>query len=503
MNNKWVLIFVSTLILLPATLFADGYQVYFGNIHSHTGVSDGEKSPAVAYAYARDTAKLDFFAVTDHEEQIGQNIFEHEWDEIKDAANATQVAGKYVTLYGYEWGSPLNGHLNFFMQDHKYTDLLIYLLPVSLLWNEFKDDPPVLGQFNHPKASDNNWNDFEYDARADQGISLMEVREPYTASDDSEAHEKAYIRALDKGWHISAVANQDNHGADWGAKNEHRTAVWTDVFTREGVLAALQAGHCYSTLEKNMVFWFSCDGFIMGDTSPVRDMNCTVMVDDPDVSETVSSIEVVTRGGLLVWNVLNPAKGVEQYFTLHADTASSNYFYARVLMSNGTRAWSGPIYYKEGGPKPDGGTFDSGFKDGGASDASSVDGGLADASAPDGGHADGSDIDSGLPDGGVEQDGGTVQDAGTEQDSGVAEDAATSEDAAASNDAAIPVDAGSPDDSGIGQDVLVADSGITPDGGTGSPDGQIGVDGAAPEDSGLESTEVVVGCSCSVVSIER
>jgi hypothetical protein len=44
-----------------------GYDVYYGNLHSHTGYSDGVQTPSDAYFYARYTAPtpLDFLAVTD------------------------------------------------------------------------------------------------------------------------------------------------------------------------------------------------------------------------------------------------------------------------------------------------------------------------------------------------------------------------------------------------------------------------------------------------------
>lgn len=46
-------------------------RVYFGNLHSHTGFTDGSRTPAYAYDYARYVAKLDFLGVTEH-----SNLFE-------------------------------------------------------------------------------------------------------------------------------------------------------------------------------------------------------------------------------------------------------------------------------------------------------------------------------------------------------------------------------------------------------------------------------------------
>jgi len=40
--------------------------VFFGNLHSHTALSDGSGTPAEAYEHARDVAGLDFLAITEH-----------------------------------------------------------------------------------------------------------------------------------------------------------------------------------------------------------------------------------------------------------------------------------------------------------------------------------------------------------------------------------------------------------------------------------------------------
>jgi hypothetical protein len=44
---------------------APGYNLYFGDLHSHTGYSDGYGTPAEAYAAAI-AGGADFFATTDH-----------------------------------------------------------------------------------------------------------------------------------------------------------------------------------------------------------------------------------------------------------------------------------------------------------------------------------------------------------------------------------------------------------------------------------------------------
>ena len=66
--------------------------------------------PQDAYNYARNTAGLDFLAVTDNVEQIDFL----EWYYNKDEADNATVNGIFVGIAGWEWGSPMYGHINVF-----------------------------------------------------------------------------------------------------------------------------------------------------------------------------------------------------------------------------------------------------------------------------------------------------------------------------------------------------------------------------------------------------
>ena len=61
----------------PVTL--DGYQLYFGQLHAHTNISDGAGSVTEAFDHASDVDNLDFLAVTDH-----SNSFDNESDASVD-----------------------------------------------------------------------------------------------------------------------------------------------------------------------------------------------------------------------------------------------------------------------------------------------------------------------------------------------------------------------------------------------------------------------------------
>src|SRR5262245_19598398 len=65
-----------------ATVPYETYNTYFGFLHSHTRLSDGEGTVAQAYQYARDVGGLDIFAVTDHGELLTTWPWNNEWNQI-------------------------------------------------------------------------------------------------------------------------------------------------------------------------------------------------------------------------------------------------------------------------------------------------------------------------------------------------------------------------------------------------------------------------------------
>jgi hypothetical protein len=110
--------------LVPATEL----KFYFGNLHSHTAYSDGTATPKEAYAYARQTAHLDFLAITEHNHKKaeGTGYDPEELHIAKDPqlykkliadANDADQDDKFVAIYGQEYSTMAKGgnHTNSFM----------------------------------------------------------------------------------------------------------------------------------------------------------------------------------------------------------------------------------------------------------------------------------------------------------------------------------------------------------------------------------------------------
>ena len=83
-----------------ATVLRDtAYRFFIGNLHSHTSYSDGTGTPAWAYRYARDTARIDFLAVTDHHDMLS----ELEYEDVLFQADEHCEDGVFVAIAGQEW----------------------------------------------------------------------------------------------------------------------------------------------------------------------------------------------------------------------------------------------------------------------------------------------------------------------------------------------------------------------------------------------------------------
>lgn len=282
-------------------------QWYWGDIHSHTAVSDGRLTPAAAYAYARDIAGIDFFSLTDHLEKISAE----EWRECLRAAWEANDEGRFVTFAGLEWTKAV-GHICLYD-------------PIGTLWPEDLESlytsahgNCVSAKFNHPGWRGTSFNDFTYSPEGDAVIQLMEVRGP--------GELEWFIKALNLGWHLAPDGSDDTHLETWGNNNMWTVALAPGL-TRANILHALESRRCYSTRDRNCRLLFTLNGAQMGAiiAEPQRAVNLVVEVDDPDAGDVIERIELYADGtniqtdepGLRArrWEVtLTPEPGHHYYF---------------------------------------------------------------------------------------------------------------------------------------------------------------------------------------------
>lgn len=284
----------------PAGCVQGDFLPFFGNLHAHSNNSDGELSPAEAFAYARDQGHLDIFALTDHLEQLYTGT--SKWSDCKQAADAANAPGSYLAMCGYEYGSgfdpvPIStGHNNVFFNNALFP-------AVQLDFHDFYQSliecPGCMAQFNHPGSEDKQtWNDFEYVAGADEKINLIEM------SGEGDTWKWLFV-ALEKGWHVSPEYNQDNHSADWGTKNDGRSGFFLKALNRVELYDAMKNRRSFSTLDKNASLRLMAQGVCwMGSIlSGVQSLELSVEAKDADATDAFTVIELFGKGQQLVGTV--------------------------------------------------------------------------------------------------------------------------------------------------------------------------------------------------------
>jgi hypothetical protein len=326
--------FLFTLILFPFVTFSQTpYNAYYGNLHSHTDYSGGVENPRYAYIYARDTAFLDFLAVTDHLEGIYYSSYE--WDSTKIMADEVTVNGTFVGIAGYEWTSPTYNHCNVYNTPNKVSvnNLSNWSAFVQSVINEL----PAFAQFNHPgMIGSNDWNSLTYiSSLADSVFALLEI--------NNAPEESGYINALDSNWHVSPSNGQDNHNADWGTLDDGRTGIWAEQLTRTDLFNAIKAGRTFATFDKNASVWMDINGTPMGGRIPYNSsVPIHIVLNDAD-AEVWDHIYLVGAGTQIFLNLSNHTAVLDT--VVYINPTVSKWIYLRAEQADGQNIYSAPFYF--------------------------------------------------------------------------------------------------------------------------------------------------------------
>lgn len=240
-----VIVAILCIFTLPPIKAGETWNVYFGNLHCHSGISDGQGTPAEAFEYARDFAKDNFLCLSEH------NHLRTTQAGLAEVMQAAQESTKddFVGLVGQEYSVIKKGnHVNVYDVWEQ--------IPASLNSNYreffhtwligYKQRNPqanVVCQFNHPenpeadygikniddiKNYDGKWDKFLADvgpwvrtiaiisgpADSDRAMNLPPLIEQH--QDVKQKYLNAWFTYLDKGFRLAPVADQDNHRKTWG-----------------------------------------------------------------------------------------------------------------------------------------------------------------------------------------------------------------------------------------------------------------------------------------------
>jgi hypothetical protein len=324
-----------TAAIASAAVPNERYNTYFGFLHSHTKLSDGEGTPEQAYQYARDVAGMDIFAITDHGELITTWPWNNEWNRIRAAANDNYQPGSYVTLWGFEYSNFITGHISI-LNTNDFTSFITDI-GIGDLYNWLNVRPDGFGTFNHPGQYDDLGVEFlHFDITDTAVVSQMVGVETWNGAGNFDQYyyqnkwsgsNGSYIdTGIRKGWSFGALGAGDNHQQGWGTTSDYRTGVLAKSLTREDVIDAYRARRFYATEDKNLFLDFRCSGYPMGSKLTAVPRNFTVTASDAS-GDTFSEVRLY-RNGILI--AVNPVSGNSINTTFTDNSSGSAYYYVMV-----------------------------------------------------------------------------------------------------------------------------------------------------------------------------
>ena len=357
------------------------YQLYFGELHSHTAeYSDGTGTLEQALAHAKAAEQIDFLAVTDHSNyydtkdnpngdmtdaskgKMTADGSKTLWQEAKDTATL-YADDSFIPIIGYEmtWSGQY-GHMNTFNSIGfesrnlpKYVvkngpGLVAYydrLVEVARIDKE-NGRKSTINQFNHPGTTFGTFEDFaHYTPAYDELITMIEVGngEGKVGGSMYWPSYQYYTMALDKGWHLAPTNNQDNHKGGWGDSNTCRDVIYTDNFSEDGIYDAMRNMTMYATEDNDLEIYYTLNDQVMGSILNLEQgEQLHISIDFKDPTDKVQKVSIIANGDVTVASkTFNAQSGS---WKLDLDNNYS-YYYVRIDEVDADIAVTAPVWTSE------------------------------------------------------------------------------------------------------------------------------------------------------------
>ncbi len=281
-----------------------GYHIYRGDLHVHTNFSaDARRDQTIESVIKSARERLDFVAITDHDENLNDVLTKDEWNQIVSVCENENRDGKFVVIPGYEWTYP-DQHFMPNVKDYEHK-IIYFDNPPKDIFRFHKYETPQkladavriaegLGHTAHPRSftvidlensrivvshhERDNWNSgplfntifpnteiypdgplcsYDFDKRAADDIKDEQVQISW---------ELEIQKALSMGHRLGFIATSDTHMPIIKPGKDRRTVVFAKGLTRKDILDALKQRHNYAEVTPdNIDIYFSILGHIIGD----------------------------------------------------------------------------------------------------------------------------------------------------------------------------------------------------------------------------------------------
>lgn len=339
---------------------APEYNVYFGDIHGHSNLSDGQPSVDEYFINLRDKAKLDFGALSDHDHGgiASKELWDGKWEVIKEKVKEYNEPGKFTTILAYErdsypWynnmvvyydnydGEMLRGeHPGELTREelHSYLsreDLLLVPHDTSTLFfgtdflaMDLDDMPPLIQVCARGNYSERMEPQLVYDSGCEGGY---------------------WQDALKRGARMGCIACTDDHTGNGGIILEEKgyplkypgiTGVWAKENTLPAIFEALKARRCYGFMGGRITLDFRINGHYMGEEftiTPHEDLEVYYNIEADGEVDTVTIVKNCRD------YIIFQGKKSQLVYDYRRELETDCY-YVRAKLKDGRYAWSSPIW---------------------------------------------------------------------------------------------------------------------------------------------------------------
>ena len=266
-----------------------GERVFWGDLHTHTALSDGNGSAEDNFDIAK--SHLDFWAMADHafDEVVfslnyskfgsGRRLINQEWGQIQEMCRSYEKPGRFIPFLAYEWTNFGYGHHNVYYLDYNQPIRMPPTLPE--LYQAVRDiDALVIPHHpGYPKGiCGKDW-DFH-----DEKLSpFVEVYSLHGSSETEEGlhpvlttgswmgpggAEGCVQAGLARGYKLGLMASSDSHMDHPGAYDLGLVGACAKELTRPALWEAFRSRRVYAVTGDRIQLGFSVNGQPMGSILP-------------------------------------------------------------------------------------------------------------------------------------------------------------------------------------------------------------------------------------------
>ena len=269
----------------PLEVHVEPYELFFGEIHTHTALSDGNGSPEDNFDIAK--SHLDFWAMADHafdrevfdldyrQRKPNGKLLNDEWAHIQALCRDHEAPGEFVPFLAYEWTNYQYGHHNVYYLDYDQPIRMPPTLPDLYDALRAVDAFVIPHHGGYPVGiCGKNW-----DCHDDELSPFVEIYSLHGSSEEPQgirplltsgswmgpgASGGSVQEGLERGHRLGIMASSDSHGDHPGAYDNGLIAAYADELTRESLWDAFKQRRVYGVTGDRIKLDFSIDGQCMG-----------------------------------------------------------------------------------------------------------------------------------------------------------------------------------------------------------------------------------------------